>query len=205
MDILEKNIGKLSTKDRISLVTFQLLQENANVNITISRICKEADITKSTFYYYFHSIDEVIESFSDIISIQLSKSMPDIFAQKTCIEQALLAIKVIDTGVEQLGPAVASARYIMHLKKADYPGFHVEAGWELVLAIISKAIALGEIPGDRTAEEVTSSIYYIMRGVNHTWCMQGGNFNFTETVQRELKLYLNLLQNTGGEKSDTEA
>ena len=196
MDVLVKDNGKLSTKDRISLITFRLLQENANVNITISQICKETGITKSTFYYYYHSIDEVIESFSDIVGIQLSNSMPDIFAQKTCIEQALLAIKVVDIGVEQLGPSVAAARYIMHLKKADYQGFHVEAGWNLVLAIITKAIALGEIPNTRSPEDVTSSIYYIMRGVNHSWCMQGGNFNFTEKVQEELKVYFGLL--TGG-------
>ena len=134
-DFISKDDGKLSTKDRISMVCFKLLRENSNMNITISQVCKAAGITKSTFYYYYHSIDEVIESFSDIISIELSKAMPEIFAQKTCVEQALLAIKVVDTAVEQLGPSVASSRYSMHLKKGDYPGFHAEAGWQLVVAI----------------------------------------------------------------------
>ena len=120
--------------------------------------------------------------------------MPEIFAQKTCIDQALLAIKAVDSAVEQLGPAVASSRYTMHLKKGDYEGFHAEAGWALVVAIISKAIALGEIPADRSAEEVATSIFYIMRGVNHSWCMSGGKFDFTETVQKELRLYLELLK-----------
>lgn len=195
-DFISKDDGKLSTKDRISMVCFKLLRENSNMNITISQVCKAAGITKSTFYYYYHSIDEVIESFSDIISIELSKAMPEIFAQKTCVEQALLAIKVVDTAVEQLGPSVASSRYSMHLKKGDYPGFHAEAGWQLVVAIMSKAIALGEIPDDRSAEEVATSIFYIMRGVNHSWCMCGGGFDFTNTVQRELKLYLQLLQSS---------
>lgn len=196
LDLLAKDDSQLGTKDRISIVTFRLLNDNANSDITINRICKAAGITKSTFYYYYHSIDEVIESFSEIVSMQLSNSMPEIFEQKTCVEQALLAIKAVDTGVEQLGPAVAASRYAMHLKKGDYPGFSVEAGWSLVLAIITKAIAIGEIPNDRSPEEVTSSLYYIMRGVNHTWCMQGGNFNFTETVQNELKIYFKLLQNS---------
>lgn len=190
-----KDESKLSTKDRISMISFKLLQESSGANITISQICKAAGITKSTFYYYYHSIDEVIESFSDIISIQLSEAMPEIFAQKTCIDQALLAIKAVDSAVEQLGPAVASSRYTMHLKKGDYEGFHAEAGWALVVAIISKAIALGEIPADRSAEEVATSIFYIMRGVNHSWCMCGGKFDFTETVQKELRLYLDLLKN----------
>ena len=194
LDLLSKDASELGTKDRISLATFHLLKADSNADITINRICKDAGITKSTFYYYYHSIDEVIESFSDIVSMQLANAMPEIFMQKTCVEQALMAIKAVDTGVEQLGPAVAASRYSMHLKKGDYPGFSVEAGWDLVLAIITKAIALGEIPADRSAEEVTSSLYYIMRGVNHTWCMQGGNFDFTEAVQRELKIYFCLLQ-----------
>ena len=194
LDLLSKEYSKLGTKDRISIATFRLLNENSSADITINSICKAAGITKSTFYYYYHSIDEVIESFSEIVSMQLSNSMPEIFEQKTCLEQALLAIKAIDTGVAQLGPAVAASRYGMHLKKGDYPGFNVEAGWNLVLAIITKAIALGEIPAGRSAEEVTSSIYYIMRGVNLTWCMQGGNFDFPEKVQDELKIYFSLLQ-----------
>ena len=33
-----------------------------------------------------------------------------------------------------------------------------------------------------------------MRGVNLTWCMQGGNFDFPEKVQDELKIYFSMLQ-----------
>ena len=56
-DFISKDDGKLSTKDRISMVCFKLLRENSNMNITISQVCKAAGITKSTFYYYYHSID----------------------------------------------------------------------------------------------------------------------------------------------------
>ena len=114
--------------------------------------------------------------------------------QKTCLEQALLAIKAIDTGVAQLGPAVDRLALWDAPEEGRLSRLHVEAGWNLVLAIITKAIALGEIPAGRSAEEVTSSIYYIMRGVNLTWCMQGGNFDFPEKVQDELKIYFSMLQ-----------
>lgn len=195
-DFLPGTDARLSTKDRISMATFNLLRENTSLNITISQICKAAGITKSTFYYYYHSIEEVIESFSDIISIKLSEATPEIFAQKTCIEQALLAIKVVDMAVEQLGPTVAASRYMIHLKEGDYQGFHAEAGWTLVLALMKKAIEVGEIPDTRPAEEVATSVFYIMRGVNHSWCMCGGCFPFTEAVQRELKIYFDLLQSS---------
>ena len=81
----------------------------------------------------------------------------------------------------------------MHLRKGDYPGFQAEAGWSMVVAILKKAIDIGELPNDRPAEELASSVFFIMRGINHTWCMQGGNFNFTERVQNELRIYFNNL------------
>ncbi len=193
--ILAQDVRYLSTKDRISVETFRLLQESHGVNVTINDVCRAAGITKSTFYYYYHSIDEVIETFSDILLMELQKQIPLIFQQHTCIEQALMAIRVVDEGVEALGVSVAASRYILHLKNGDYTGFHVEAGWELVLAILRKAIEIGEIPADRSAEEVATSVYYIMRGVNHTWCMCGGNFPFTETVQKELRFYFQALSN----------
>lgn len=189
----------LSTKDRISVETFRLLRERHGVNITISEICRAAGITKSTFYYYFHSVDEVIETFTDILLMELQKAIPIIFQQHTCVEQALMAIRVIDEGVESLGVSVAASRYILHLKNGDYPGFHAEAGWELVTAILQKAIEIGELPSDRSAEEVATSVYYIMRGVNHSWCMRGGDFPFTETVQKELQIYFHALS-AGHEK-----
>lgn len=187
---------KLSTKDRISVETFRLLHESKDTNLTINQICKAAGITKSTFYYYYHSVDEVIDSFSDIITSRLIEATPLIFQEHSCVDQALMAIRIIDECVESLGVAVASSRYIMHLRKGDYPGFHAEAGWSMVVAILKKAIDIGELPNDRSAEELASSVFYIMRGINHTWCMQGGNFNFTERVQTELRLFFdNLITN----------
>ena len=193
LDVLKQDVRYLSTKDRISVETFQLLQASRGVNVTISDICRAAGITKSTFYYYFHSIDEVIETFTDILLLKLQSSIPVIFQQHTCIDQALMAIRVIDEGVESLGVSVAASRYILHLKNGDYTGFTAEAGWELVLAIFRKAIEIGELPPDRSAEEVATSVYYIMRGINHTWCMRGGDFPFVEEVQKELRVYLQAL------------
>ena len=182
---------KLSTKDRISVETFRLLHESKEANLTINQICKAAGITKSTFYYYYHSVDEVIDSFSDVITSRLTEAVPLIFQERTCVDQALMAILITDECVEGLGVAVASSRYIMHLRKGDYPGFQAEAGWSMVVAILKKAIDIGELPNSRTAEEIATSVFFIMRGINHTWCMQGGNFNFTEKVQSELRLYFN--------------
>lgn len=192
--VLDTKNKSLSTKDRISIETFKLFRQNNGANITISQICKAAGITKSTFYYHYRSIDEVIETFSDIISQKLTAAMPAIFQQRTCVEQVLMAIKIVDEGVEELGVSVASSRYIMHLRAGDYPGFQVEAGWPLVCAILTKAIDLGELPDDRTAQELAESVFFIMRGINHTWCMQGGSFDFSNRVQEELCRYFAMLQ-----------
>lgn len=197
-NITNPDLKRLSTKDRISVETFRILRETQDLNITISEICKATGITKSTFYYYFHSVDEVIETFSDIITMNLTNFIPKIFEQHTCIEQALMAIRIVDECVETLGVAVAASRYIMHLKKGDYAGFHTEAGWELVLSILKKAVEVGELSNTRSPEEYASSVYFIMRGVNHTWCMQGGNFPFTEKVQTELRLYFDAISSDKG-------
>lgn len=194
IDFFTQNTSKkMSTKDKISVETFRLLHETKEMNLTINQICKASGITKSTFYYYYHSVDEVIDSFSDVITSQLTEAIPMIFQERTCVEQALTAIRITDECVENLGVAVASSRYIMHLRKGDYPGFQAEAGWSMVVAILKKAIDIGELPNDRPAEELASSVFFIMRGINHTWCMQGGNFNFTERVQNELRIYFNNL------------
>ena len=192
IDLLS-NTRELSTKERISVETFRLLRESGGVSVTIGDICRAAGITKSTFYYYFHSVDDVSETFTDILLMKLQHAIPVIFRQHTCLEQALMAIRVLSEGVESLGVSVASSRFILYLKTNCYTGFHSEAGWDLVLAILRKALETGEIPPDRSAEEITTSVFYIFLGIVNTWCMRGGCFPLAEEVQKELKCYFLML------------
>lgn len=57
---LPRNIGAEETKNRIITAAEELLQSAAPEQITVNRICEDANITKGAFYYHFSSKDELI-------------------------------------------------------------------------------------------------------------------------------------------------
>lgn len=71
------------TINKLEKALFKLLKENKTSTISITQLCKEAKIYRSTFYSYFLSIDDLLEYFKDKyikefkIEIQQNYEYPD--------------------------------------------------------------------------------------------------------------------------------
>lgn len=55
---------KDNTKDMITEVAIELIKEKGYNNISVADICKQANITKPTFYYHFGSKDDILSFIS---------------------------------------------------------------------------------------------------------------------------------------------
>ena len=184
-----------NTKSRIILETLALIQKEPAHSITINEICRACDITKSTFYYHFRSIDDVIDSVSDVLEEELTSSLSEILSEETCIEQILHIFMVIHRRITEMGCAIAARRYILRLKRmqsSDFP--RSEPGWSLLVALFTKAISLGELYTSLSAEELTESCFFIIRGVCYTWCMESGSFDLAATARVQLNRFLSGFQ-----------
>ena len=91
----------------------------------------------------------------------------------------------------EIGCAIAARRYIMRLKQmkpSDFP--RGEPGWSLLVALFTKAMSLGELNTTLSAEELTESCFFIIRGVCYTWCMESGSFDLSATARVQLERFL---------------
>ncbi len=59
------------TKEKIGKALLNLLNQKDLSNITVSEICRQADINRSTFYYYYESPAEAIEDIRKAITYLL--------------------------------------------------------------------------------------------------------------------------------------
>lgn len=66
---LKKNRNTICAKDRISEAVVELVRETDLSDITVSMVTEKAEVSKSTFYRYYHDIycvyDELMKNFFD--------------------------------------------------------------------------------------------------------------------------------------------
>lgn len=185
------NINPTSTKYKIMENTIKLIKNSSNSEVTIADICTATGITKSTFYYHFRSVDEIIEYFLRDLGQTVQDSMPQILMQETTFKQILSLFLLIDERIVDAGPAISAYRYSYLLKKKILFYFpKQEPTWDIIVTLIQKAQTAGEILNTRPPEEVAMACFYLSRGICTTWAMEGGNFDFKSRVREQLSALL---------------
>ena len=185
------NINTSNTKLNIMKSAIQLIRDSDNGQITIAEICAATGITKSTFYYHFHSIDEIIEFFLEYLGESVKDSMPQILLQETTFKQILSIFLLLDESLVEAGPSICNHRYCYLFKQNQELNFpEQEPTWEIVVTLIKKAQTSGEILNTGAPEEVAATCFFISRGICTTWAMEGGSFDFKKKVKEKLSILL---------------
>lgn len=175
------------TKKRIFEQTITLLNTSSEQDVTVPKICKAANITKSTFYYYYHSVDDVISYYRTFLSEDVSARMSEVLLQKGYVNQILKLFEITHEVMAGSGLGLISALYISEMKNkalADYP--HSQPLYEIVKSLIEKAKDSGEILSSASAEELSIACYYIQRGILVVWIAEGGKFDLCQRCQENL-------------------
>ena len=174
---------KTNTKEIITREATNLFKQNPNKKITVANICAAANIKKSTFYYYFHSIDDVIGSIPDLLSGFLAASMMRILSFSTCFEQILEVFSCLEDEIIHIGVSVAAQRKAIQLKKKQEKSFpEKEAGYDLLITILKRAQETGELKEGQDIFQIAKGCFYIARGICETWLTQNGDFDLKNEV-----------------------
>ncbi len=185
------NTDSSNTKNRIMETTIQLLRESCDHKITVAKICKEAGITKSTFYYHFNSADQIIEYFLSQIGNTVQENMPNILILDTHVEQILTIFEILDDRLVIASPAVAAYRYSYLLKEPNNMNFPKnETTWKIVTSLVKKAQDSGEIMNTNDPEDIAATCYFVSRGICTTWAMEDGGFDLITKIRKSISLVL---------------
>jgi AcrR family transcriptional regulator len=148
----------------------RLFIERGVDNTTVDAICAAADVSKGTFYLYFHHREELLREYGLQRLRRIREMLPELIGRKT-FREALNAIldEVVrgkDWGREVTGRALLEMG-------TNWEGLGVEAPHRLIEPLIELAQARGEvrrdIPCDALAHFVLRSILGALRdwGLGH--------------------------------------
>lgn len=176
-----------STRDLIIKTANQLFLEKGYQNVTVVDICKACNISKTTFYYHLKSKEDIILSFYDAVTHNISQHLLSILSMDNYWEQLMVCFESLVEEAYKYGTDFFSQMMISNLKK-DYGSYDLrDELTKIAVSIIEKGQKSGQIRNRSNAETLYIASAYAFLGQEVTWCIKKGKFNWRIEMRKALE------------------
>lgn len=180
-------------KKRIIDTAWKLFYEKGYLETTVDEIIEVSGTSKGSFYYYFHTKDELLNSLSEVLDeyyLELDATMPDNMSSFDKLlylnyeSHKMLEAKInIDILANMYSTQLVSTgnRHLLDYTRTYYT---------LITRIITEGQKRGEIQVDMPPHEITS--YYAMceRALVTEWCLNKGTYSLAEFSKKHMPIML---------------
>ena len=183
---------ELSTKMQIVNKAVGLIKEHGFSNVSVNEICESVGITRSAFYYYFKTKDEVFDYYLLTPELYISEHILPLLEASDYLSQFYMIFELFAKRIVEVGPEIVGLVFkrnidakVRNLAPRDI------AMWQVYVNLIKKAQENGEVRMSLHAESTVEAIIYLVNGIGVTWCNKKGNFDYTEECKRMIEFLLN--------------
>jgi AcrR family transcriptional regulator len=202
---------RLSKKDEILACAVELFQKQGFDAVTLNKICEKAGVTKTTFYYYYHTKEDVLLDYFSLENIYSGDELLSILASGNYLDQ-LIRINLVYTKYMTRGGVELTRELLrINLKKKSisfspaklYPR-------DTLLTLMWNAKENGQIRSPIPLEALYESMIYLLDGICFVWAMGNGEFDIIEKSKEQLLLFFqsgdagSSIKNTEGENKSTK-
>ncbi len=175
------------TKKNIFNTAETLFLQKGYDKTKVEDICDACNITKTTFYYHFHSKEDLILHMYDPITDTLIQQLISLFNEKNYWKQLLSCFDYLIDESEKYGHDVCSHTLIANLKE-DHGSYDLRNNLtNLLVGIIQKAQESGQVRNKKPAKELYYASAYAFLGYELTWCIKKGKFNRKQEVKKAME------------------
>jgi len=190
------------TKMHIVNCAIDLFQQRGYNNVSVTDICKACKISRSTFYYYFKSKDEIFDSFLLIPEVIIFENLPSILNSTNYIDQFYQIFETFLTKMMETGPEIFGQ---VLKRNIDNGNLKILVPYEITMCdiyinLIKKAQEAGEILNHNPPEKIVEAITYLTVGISVIWCNKNGSFDLI-SKNREMLEALLLVKDKPGSNS----
>lgn len=189
---MKKNNNQV--KSNIVSAAWELFYRFGYENTTIDDIVHRAHVSKGSFYYYFSTKADLLESLSYLFDRKYEELMESMPSDLKPVEKLLLLNRELLIMIEntvpvsllsQLFVSQLSAKGERHLLNPERSYFKVIR--QVVLEGKEEGIFLDEL----TVNDITRSYAMFERALLYDWCLFNGNYSLYQYSRQQLKLFLN--------------
>lgn len=170
-------------RERIIGAAWKLFREKGFAEATINDIINEAGISKGTFYYYFRSKDDLLDTLSEILDREYER-LDGIEPQDlSCFDKLMWLNYEVHSFMEKnIDYRLLSYLYSAQIIKEDFSSLlnRNRYYYRYVERLMYEGQKNGELTDEMTVSEMVSFFSMGERALVTEWCMQNGSFSFGE-------------------------
>ena len=158
-------------KNTIINTSYQLFMKNGYEETTVNDICKACSITKTTFYRYINSKEELLSYFFDDINDRIDELKRNAQTHQNYIQQIIDAFDLIIQHMLQFKQELYCQLYISNLKENKGTFNEIDDLKEIVIELISKGQESHEILNPASPQIIYNVLEHLCFGCGIQWCL----------------------------------
>ncbi|MEW6554129.1 MAG: TetR/AcrR family transcriptional regulator [Actinomycetota bacterium] len=186
-----------NTRRKVAETALRLYASRGFDQVAVDDICREAGVSKGTFYVHFSSKDQVlVEEFLGLDRHYLD-FLPETARTGTATGRLLAFGRYSLRHISSLGKDYIKAAYSSQAAPGRGPSplaSRERASYLIALRLVMEAQESGELRRDLSAEEITLALVRAIRGVVIEWCLLDGGFDLEQAGGPLLEIMLNGLK-----------
>ena len=170
-------------RSRIVETSWKLFHDKGFGETTINDIIREAGISKGTFYYYFRSKDNMLDTLSDIFDAEYERLSAELDDEMTSFDKlVILNYKVHSFINDNIDYRLLGYLYSTQIIK-DHSSSLLDRNrfyFRLLEQIIEDGMKKGELTDELTVSEAVKYYSLEERALVTDWCMNNGSYHLGE-------------------------
>lgn len=187
----KRKLQAISTKNKILDIALQQMTEKGYDNITVNKICKEADISIGTFYHHFKSkeciVIDVYKELDKYVREQVANNLKNTNSLDKIVEYTSHLAKY----AKEMGINTIAQLYKSQIILGNELFICSERSVaKLFKDIVTEGQKKNEICDDISAEEITKSLLSFSRGIVYDWCLHSGNYDIEQELTKAMTRFV---------------
>ena len=170
-------------RSRIVETSWKLFHDKGFGETTINDIIREAGISKGTFYYYFRSKDNMLDTLSDIFDAEYKRLSAELDDEMNSFDKlVMINYKVHSFINDNIDYRLLGYLYSTQIIK-DHSSSLLDRNrfyFRLLEQIIEDGMKKGELTDELTVSEAVKYYSLEERALVTDWCMNNGSYHLGE-------------------------
>lgn len=190
-----KQIQTQETKQRIYRAAMEILQKNGFAYLTVSNICKVAEVSNGTFFYHFKTKDELLiyYVYDQFASFREANKFEDAVKELDYENKILTFYDYWADYICELGLEFSSNFYHTKNYSLDVRRWNQREPvslWNYPGECLTFAKNKGMLKEGQTVDYCVEILASIVKGVIFDWCLCGGVFDMRPRIREIMCPYL---------------
>ncbi|MFV0363926.1 MAG: TetR family transcriptional regulator [Suipraeoptans sp.] len=187
----------MSVKEIIVSAAWELFYSKGFNNTTVDDIIRESNTSKGSFYYYFHTKDDLLKTLADVLDDYYEELEKQIDEGENCFNKLLnLNYEVHSMMERKISLDILSSLYSTQLISHGQRSLldQNRKYYKLITEIIEEGQFRGEISNEGTVTEYTRFYSMCERALVYDWCLSKGEYSLGEYSKKSMPYLISHLK-----------